>query len=221
MKLTFTFSQQKGTILPRELVDYVSFVNEPPSAIIPAPPGRKSKDSKSKQKLKTGATTVVRGRGRPPSISEPNPPVPIVDHVDLKREVAARVEGTETVSEGQGEVAGNDHDVDNNEQEEGEEGDEVHNMGEENHVDDDRDNGDDAHNTSVEAMEVGGTAADAEHSATKQSTDPTETETETAAPPGGLDVVLDSAHPMLGLWEGSFNVKVPTGICNIFLLSNR
>jgi hypothetical protein len=40
-----------------------------------------------------------------------------------------------------------------------------------------------------------------------------ETSTTPAKPtaPLGPDVELDGTHPMIGLWEGSFNVKVPTG----------
>lgn len=206
-------SQHNGTVVPRELFDYVSFVNEPPSAIIPAPPGRKSKDSKSKQKQKQkqkSNANSVRGRGRPPSISESSPPASMKstnqNQQDANAEIVDGLEEREQDKRGAtddheqcdgGNDADEDDDEENKERKEGE---------------------DEAHNVSTDAIEVCEDAGTVDPGTEEERKDSQQhdggpgNQANPAAAPLGPDIVLDSTHPMLGLWEGSFNVKVPTGM---------
>jgi hypothetical protein len=228
------FLQQEGLVVPRDLFDYVSFANEPLSALTPVPPGRKAKDSKSKLKNKPGkgGPKIVRGRGRPPSISEPPKFMLATASAgagDQKLESPALKTNENTAAD-----KDQQHDQEDGERDgEGDDRDEAsHREDEHNdHSDSDEDRPDheqdeyDGHEQQHDAdtsMDVETQHSSSqnpqsqEHEAldeggTSQTQEGTSTIPAKPTAPLGPDVVLDATHPMIGLWEGSFNVKVPTG----------
>jgi hypothetical protein len=221
-------------VVPRDLFDYVSFANEPLSALTPVPPGRKAKDSKSKLKNKPGKgeSKIVRGRGRPPSISEP-PKFMLAaagaGAVDQKLESSA-VKKDENIAANKDQQGGQE---DGERGGEGEDRDEAsHREDEHNeHSDSDEDHHDheqdehDGHEQQHDAdtsMDVEAQLSSSQNpqsqeheahneSGASQTQDGSSTTPAKPTVPLGPDVVLDGTHPMIGLWEGSFNVKVPTG----------
>jgi hypothetical protein len=217
-------------VVPRDLFDYVSFANEPLSALTPVPPGRKAKDSKSKLKNKPGkgGPKIVRGRGRPPSISEP-PKFMLaagagagdqkLEFPAVKKDenIAANKDQQGGQEDGERDGEGEDRDEASHREDEHNE----HSDSDEEHHDHEQDEHEQQHDADT-SMDV-----EAQHSSSQnpQSQEHEEhneggasqtqegTSTTPAKPtvPLGPDVELDGTHPMIGLWEGSFNVKVPTG----------
>jgi hypothetical protein len=225
------FLQQEGLVVPRDLFDYVSFANEPLSALTPVPPGRKAKDSKSKLKNKPGkgGPKIVRGRGRPPSISEP-PKFMLAaasagaNDQKLESQAVENAENTAADKDQQHDQADGERDG------EGEDRDGAsHREDEQNeHSDSDEDRPvheqdeqeDHEHlNTSMDVEPQHSSSQNPqsqEHEAhneggASQTQEGTSTTPAKPTAPLGPDVELDGTHPMIGLWEGSFNVKVPTG----------
>ena len=164
------------------MYDYVSFVNEPPSAITPAPPGRKSKDSRSKgNKGKSKSAKVSRGRGRPPSILESKN----TNDVNTSDDLDINAPTNEAVD-----PSGNDQDAD-----------EDNDLNEENNIqgDADLDHHRERHSLESDHGEPEDTAEVSPTASTPSSSEPRP------------DIVLKRTHPLIGLWEGTFNVKIPTG----------
>ena len=174
------------------MYDYVSFVNEPPSAITPAPPGRKSKDSRSKgNKGKSKSAKVSRGRGRPPSISESKNTnvVNTSDDLDINPSTNEAVDPP-----GIDQVADEDNYLD-----------------EENDIqgDGDLDYHRERHSLESDHGEPEDTMrSDGEGRATAAVSPAAPTPSSSEPRP---DIMLKRTHPLIGLWEGTFNVKVPTG----------
>lgn len=216
--LSYTF-KQSGNVVPRDLYDYVSFVNEPPSAITPVAPGRKSKD-KTKA-AKTKVNKVSRGRGRPPSIGSLE-----------GASASALSNGTtaEEVAQIGNNVPPNDAEGNNVDEDDGEDGNENED-GDRLERDDDNVNetfdtetGMDVDNEGEERSEQGDTPDERAVASTEVPADGEQIDGEstapafTAAPQGlGPDITLEVTHPLIGMWEGSFNVKIPTGTILIIL----
>jgi hypothetical protein len=202
----------------------VSFANEPPSAITPAPPGRKSKDKSKALKAKAKPKST-RGRGRPPSISEP-----AIITVPKEDASARTVENGEAAA--QGEEGHNQQDHDENEQnnsdnEENEggadgeadngersddendesDGENVHDDGADDKEQLNNDQQDVSTDKALQAMDVTGLSAEP----APGSSGPSDTVNPAEPKPLGPDVALEGTHPMLGMWEGTFNVKTATG----------
>lgn len=216
--LSYTF-KQSGNIVPRELYDYVSFVNEPPSAITPVPPGRKSKDKTKAAKSKVNK--VSRGRGRPPSISSLEgalSPAPASGSNAEDGTLTGTNDASGDVDNSYVELNGdNDENGNNNEDEEQPEGGEDNNnesfdADAEMDVDNDEEgrseqgdenNGESNPDEHVVASNDGsGGTADGAGQSAAATTGPQEL---------GPDITLEVTHPLIGMWEGSFNVKIPTG----------
>ena len=223
--LAYTF-KQSGNVVPRDLYDYVSFVNEPPSAITPIPPGRKSKDYKAKAKLKVNK--VSRGRGRPPSISSLEGAAVTTNTLQTTAESVTE----STIPPSDQDVVDDSNQVENHDTDNLGDGindvtmDEIgegEGEGEEDEQSElEQDN--EGNNEEQEQLEetLGGPGDKEESDGGNQgSTSNTESYTVTVGDPvdstedrkpTGPDVELEVTHPLIGMWEGSFNVKIPTGI---------
>jgi hypothetical protein len=218
-------------VVPRDLFDYVSFANEPLSALTPVPPGRKAKDSKSKLKNKPGkgGPKIVRGRGRPPSISEP--PKFMLAAADtgandqkLESQAIKKEDNTAADKDQQHHQADGERDGEGDDRDEASHREDEHNEHsdtDEDHHDHEQDEQED-HEHLNNSMDVEPQHSSSqnpqpqEHEAhneggASQTQEGTSTTPAKPTAPLGPDVVLDGTHPMIGLWEGSFNVKVPTG----------
>lgn len=229
--LAYTF-KQSGNVVPRDLYDYVSFVNEPPSAITPVPPGRKSKDYKAKAaKLKTNK--VSRGRGRPPSISNFDSPAPTsaVDNTNSTEPNQSDAPIGEDEGRGGDEFDNLDMN-ENDDQAENEEGGDENNdttfadggemevdgedeeqWGHEEQTGDQTNAGEDEQaqsTTDVNSLEPP-EGASSEGAGAEIATETASSGAPSEPVPLGPDIVLEGTHPLIGMWEGSFNVKIPSG----------
>lgn len=209
-------SQLNGTTVPRDLYDYVSFVNEPPSAITPVPPGRKSKESKAKTaKAKQKTAKMSRGRGRPPSISNStdglvSPAVDTPGNLDTSVDMADSAEQQQEAMIGDDVSAYGDEGNDNADRDN-----EANEMWEQNQ-DDQAEEG--ALNSSMqedngltkEDAGVKTEAAEAESQAEQTLSAEGASSSNVVTEPGP-DIELEQVHPLIGLWEGTFNVKAAVG----------
>lgn len=209
------FLQQNGLSVPRDLYDYVSFVNEPPSAITPAPPGRKSKESKAKAKAKLKSNKASnRGRGRPPSITHSTDGLPIVNSEPYETEVLdTSVDMAESAEQQQ--EAMNGESVDGDERNDQQE------------IDDEADEpcGNEQIDVAIETERVLECSMLEDGESTNVAIDKnsdTDFEQSTLSLEGqGSNVLevteenpfveLEPVHPLIGLWEGTFNVKAVVG----------
>jgi hypothetical protein len=215
------------------LFDYVSFANEPLSAITPAPPGRKSKDKSKALKAKAKPKST-RGRGRPPSISEPA--IITVPIEDASAPAVGSGEPSAQADEGHNQDATEANEQNNSDHEENEgdadgeadngEGseDENNESDGENAQDEGADDKDqhnhDQHDVSAEGASQPMDVAKPSTELSAGSSAPTHTSNPTEPKPLGPDVTLEETHPMLGMWEGTFNVKTATGNAHICICGN-
>jgi hypothetical protein len=231
LNLTIHFSyfpQKSGHVIPRDLFDYVSFANEPPSAITPAPPGRKSKDKSKALKAKAKPKST-RGRGRPPSISEPAViTIPTTDaSVPPSMEGGAasaptankeqrndeQQEGNEqnNNSDNEDEDGGADSDAENGEGSDGENNESDGENAQDDGADEKAQNNNDTDNAGTQQTSQPMDLSEPSTEPTAGITAPVDASKPTEPKPLGPDVVLEGGHPMLGMWEGTFNVKTTTG----------